>query len=102
MEGMRELLRGNLRRSLQAMNETDRLAAAWPVVCGAAMAVHGEVVGYADGIVTLEISDDTWMRQIMSMQGQIGGELGRIAGVRVTGVHFERKKTSFREKESGG
>jgi hypothetical protein len=102
MEGMRELLRANLRRSLQAMTETDRLAAAWPVVCGAAMAAHGKVVGYADGIVSLEISDDTWTRQVMSMQGQIGGELGRIAGVRVTGVHFERKGTSFRGKESRG
>jgi hypothetical protein len=97
MEGMRDLLRINLRRSLQAMKDTDRLAAAWPVVCGAAMATHGEVIGYADGIVTLEVSDEGWMRQMMSMQGQIGGELGRIAGVRVTGVHFE-KKSVFREK----
>jgi predicted nucleic acid-binding Zn ribbon protein len=102
MEGMRELLRANLRRSLQAMTEIDRLAAAWPVVCGAAMAAHGKVVGYEDGIVSLEISDETWTRQVMSMQGQIGGELGRIAGVRVTGVHFERKGTSFRGKESRG
>jgi hypothetical protein len=100
MEGMRELLRGNLRRSLQAMKETDRLAAAWPVVCGVAMAAHGEIVGYEDGIVSFEVSDDGWMRQMISMQGQIGGELGRIAGVRVTGVHFEKKKTAFRDRES--
>jgi hypothetical protein len=93
VEGMRELLRGNLRRSLRAMREIDRLAAAWPVVCGATMAVHGEITGYEDGIVYLEVTDGDWMRQMMSMQGQISGELGRIAGVPVTGVHFERKKT---------
>ncbi|NYF78202.1 DciA family protein [Granulicella arctica] len=96
MEGMRELLRGNLRRSLQAMQETDRLAAAWPVVCGVAMAVHGDVVGYHDGIVHVQVSDCGWMRQMMSMQGQIGGELGRIAGVRVTGIHFEIAKSHRR------
>jgi len=92
MEGMRDLLRGNLRRSLRAMSETDRLAAAWPVVAGGAMAVHGAVIGYHDGIVSLEVSDGSWMRQVMSMQGQIGSELGRIAGVQVTGVHFEKKR----------
>jgi predicted nucleic acid-binding Zn ribbon protein len=74
------------------MPEVDRLAAAWPVVCGTAMAVHGEVVSWQDGVVIVEVSDGDWMRQMMSMQGQIAGELGRIAGVRVTGVHFERKK----------
>lgn len=98
---MRELLRDNLRRSLQAMKETDRLAASWPVVCGSAMAVHGEVVGYEDGVVSLEVSDPGWMQQMMSMQGQLSGELGRIAGIRVTGIHFMRKMT-FREKEARG
>ena len=45
MEGMRELLRGSLGRSLQAMRPEDKLAAAWPVACGKAMAERGEVVG---------------------------------------------------------
>jgi hypothetical protein len=92
MEGMRELLRGQLRRSLQAMPETDRLAAAWPVVCGVAMAAHGEVFGYDQGVVHVQVSDGGWMHQMMSMQGQIAGELGRIAGVRVTAIHFEKKR----------
>ncbi|WP_263382419.1 DUF721 domain-containing protein [Granulicella arctica] len=92
MEGMRELLRGNLRRSLQAMSELDRLAAAWPVVCGTVMASHGEVIGYREEIVSIDVSDADWIRQMLSMQGQIAGELGRIAGVRVSGIHFERRQ----------
>ncbi len=59
------------------------------------MAMHGTVVGYEDGVVSLEVADGDWMRQMMSMQGQIGGELGRIAGVRVTGIHFVRKPAAF-------
>ena len=94
MQGMRDLLRGNLRRSLQSMREVDRLAAAWPVVCGTAMAAHGEVVGYEDGVVSLEASDGEWLQQMLSMQGQISSELGRIAGVRVSAIHFERKRTT--------
>jgi len=91
MEGMRELLRRNLRRSLQAVPETDRLAAAWPVVCGAAMAAHGRVTGYDGGMVWIEVDDGNWMGQMLSMRGQIGADLGRIAGVPVSGVHFERR-----------
>ncbi len=45
MDDMRSMLRGALGRSLSGMAEEDRLAAAWPVACGAAMAQHGEVVG---------------------------------------------------------
>ena len=38
MEGMRELLRKSLARSLEGMREEDKVAAAWPVACGKAMA----------------------------------------------------------------
>ncbi len=89
---MRELLRENLRRSLQAMPEIDRLTAAWPVACGVAMASHGEIVGYEDGMVLLAVSGMGWLREMTAMRDRIGGELGRIAGVRVTGVHFQEKR----------
>ncbi len=77
MEGMRDLLRGSLGRSLHGMRDEDKLAAAWPVACGKAMAERGEV------------ADGAWLRQMMSMQGQLAGEMGRIAGVQVRGIHFE-------------
>jgi predicted nucleic acid-binding Zn ribbon protein len=92
MEGMRGLLRGTLGRSLKAMRAEDRLAAAWPVVCGAAMAGHGEVVGFADGVVRIVASDRAWMRQMQSMSGMLERELGKIAGVAVSGIHFEVKE----------
>ena len=51
MEGMRELLQGSLGRTLEAMTEEDRLAAAWPVACGKALSERGRVMGYEDGVV---------------------------------------------------
>ena len=98
MEGMRGLLRGTLGRSLRAMPEEDRLAAAWPVACGSAMAGHGEVVGFQDGVVHMLVSDKTWLRQMESMRGVLERELGKIAGVAVRGIHFEVK--GLREKSS--
>jgi hypothetical protein len=96
MEGMRDLLRGSLGRSLKAMRPEDKLAAAWPVACGKAMAERGEVVGYVDGEVWIEVEDGTWLRQMMSMQGQLAGQMARIAGVKVGRIHFKVKRNDRR------
>jgi hypothetical protein len=96
MEGMRDLLKGSLGHSLRAMRDEDRLAAAWPVACGKAMAGHGVVLGFADGVVRVEVADGAWLRQMMSMRGQLAGELGRIAGVKVSAIHFEVTRSELR------
>jgi hypothetical protein len=91
MEGMRDLLKGSLRRSLEAMQDVDRLTAAWPVACGKTLAERGVVVAYADRVVYVEVADAAWLRQMMSMHAQLAGEVARIAGVKVVGIHFEVK-----------
>jgi hypothetical protein len=96
MESMRDLLKGTLGRSLRTLQDKDRLAAAWPVACGKAMAERGAVVGYVDGVVRLQVTDEAWMRQMMSMRGQLTGEMARISGVKVTEIHFERKRNDER------
>ncbi len=96
LEGMRDLVRASMARSLKAFQEEDKLAAAWPVACGKTMAERGAVVGYSDGVVRLEVTDEVWLRQMMSMQGQLAGEMSRIAGVKVTEIHFELKRNHTR------
>jgi predicted nucleic acid-binding Zn ribbon protein len=96
MQGMRDLLKGSLGRTLSALGEEDRLAAAWPVACGKAMAEHGMVVGYEDGVVRVQVGEGIWLRQLISMRGQLAGEMARIAGVRVTEIHFEKKRNDGR------
>ncbi len=89
MEAMRDVLRGGLRRSLRGIGEEDRLAAAWTVACGRAMAEHGAVIGYDAGVVRVEVSGAVWMRQMTSLRGVLERELARIAGVPVAAIHFE-------------
>ena len=96
LEGMRDLLKDSLRRSLGALSDEDRLAAAWPVACGRAMAERGTVVGYGDGVVRVQVEDGVWLRQLMSMRVQLAGEMARIAGVRVSEIHFEKKRNDGR------
>jgi Dna[CI] antecedent, DciA len=92
MEAMRELLRGSLGRSLRDLRDEDRLAAAWTVACGRAMAERGVVVGYENTIVRVEVADAVWMRQMMTLRGVLEREMAKIAGLPVAGIHFELKK----------
>jgi hypothetical protein len=92
LENMRSMLRGTLGRSLQALTPEDRLAAAWSVACGRAMAEHGEIIAFFEGTVTVQVSDPAWLSQMLSMRSILQNELARIAKVKVTAIHFEMKK----------
>jgi hypothetical protein len=94
MEPMREVLRTSLGRSLRELCEEDRLAAAWTVACGPAMAERGAVAGYEGGVVRVEVVDAVWMRQMMSLRGVLEREVGKISGLRIAGIHFELKTSS--------
>ena len=49
--------------------------------------------------VHVEVADGAWLRQMMSMQAQLAGEMARIAGVKVVGIHFEVKGQKNRRGE---
>jgi Dna[CI] antecedent, DciA len=91
MEGIRAVLARSMGRSLSGLTPADRLAAAWVIVCGRMLAGRGTVVGYDDGLVRIEVRDREWLEQMRSMGGHLQAELARIAGVRVSKLHFEVK-----------
>jgi predicted nucleic acid-binding Zn ribbon protein len=92
MEGIRDLLKRSLGQSLNPLRDEDKLAAAWPVACGKTMAERGTVVGYDDGVLRVQVENRAWLQQLMSMRGQLAREMARIAGVRVSEIHFEMKR----------
>jgi len=94
MENMREVLRGSLGRSLQAMEPLDRLRAAWPVACGSAMARKGLLVGIEGGVLRVEVTDPAWMEQMTGMRAVLQRELSRIAEVKLGGIHFYKAASS--------
>ena len=96
MEAMRELLRGTLARSLAGTSEEDRLAAAWTVACGRAMAERGVVSGYADGVMRIEVADPVWLRQMQALRPTLEREIARISGVKVQSIDFCLKRSSRR------
>jgi hypothetical protein len=90
MESLRDMLRSSLGRSLNTLSEEDRLAAAWPVVCGSALGSRGRVLCLsAEGVLRVGITDPAWLAQFIDMRSTLQQDLDRIAGVRLSGIHFE-------------
>jgi hypothetical protein len=92
MERMRDILRGSLARSLSTLSREDRLQAALPVVCGSVLAAHCEVAGLdSDGVLHIRVDGPAWAASLRALYGQLAGDLGRVAGVPLHGIHFTER-----------
>ncbi len=93
MQPMRDVLRDSLQRSLRELSPEDRLAAAWRVACGSALADHAEVLHLdAENFLHVRVTGSIWMQQFLHMRSALANDLGRIAGVRLSGIHFEEQR----------
>jgi Dna[CI] antecedent, DciA len=92
MEDLKALLRSTLAESLKALNDEDRLAAAWPVACGRVLASHGAVVGYERGVVRVEVVGRAWMREMMTLGKRLEQDMTRLSGVPLTKIDFQVRK----------
>ena len=64
------------------------MAAAWPVVCGAAIAERARVVGYEAGVLRVQVAGPAWLAQMQSMRPRLLRELTRTAGAPLTDILF--------------
>lgn len=96
---MRDVLRGTLGRSLRTLSDEDRLAAAWAVACGPALAARAEVLHLDDDrVLHIRVLQPGWRDQFAQMHSMLTDELRRIAGVRLQAIHFEGHSSS-RQRE---
>jgi hypothetical protein len=100
MEAMRDVLRSSLGRSLRGIGDEDRLAAAWTVACGKAMAGHGTVTAYEAGVVRVDVADAVWLRQMNSLRSVLEREVARISGLPVAKIDFELKSVNRKGKRN--
>jgi predicted nucleic acid-binding Zn ribbon protein len=80
MEEMRSVLKNTLGKTLQTFPVEDRLEAVWRVTCGKALAEHGRVTGYSDGVLRVEVNDEAWMEQMKSLRSKIESDMAWFAG----------------------
>ena len=89
---MRDVIKTGLRRGLSGLSARDKLAMAWVVVCGPKLAERGEVAGYDDGVVRIEVRERAWLEEMRSMSAHLETELARVAGVKISKLHFIVKR----------
>lgn len=101
MQGMRDVLRSSLGRSLRELSPADRLLAAWPVACGSALAAHGELEELDEaGRLRIVVRETEWLDTFRSMRSALANDLSRIAGVPVREIHFESRDAAARAARS--
>ncbi len=61
---------------------------AWPLACGSKVAEKTSAVGYAEGVLTVEVADATWQQQLQSFERQYLAALNQVGGLGVTAIKF--------------
>jgi hypothetical protein len=89
VERMRDIVRGNLGRSLRALSEEDRIAAAWTIACGRALSERSSILEFRNGVMRVGVADAAWLRQFSAMRSQLILDAAQIAEVAIQDIHFE-------------
>ena len=95
MEALRDLLRSTLSTVLNTHTEEDKVRAAWPVVCGSAIAQRTRVTGYAPGRLEVAVPDGAWLRQMGSLREKLLREMTPVCGVLLTDILFKVSPAEF-------
>jgi hypothetical protein len=61
---------------------------AWPLACGSAVAERTRVLGFADGILRVEVADAGWRRELQSLAPQYVAAINRYVGDGVRRIEF--------------
>jgi predicted nucleic acid-binding Zn ribbon protein len=61
---------------------------AWPLACGSKVAEKTSAIGYADGVLTVEVPDVAWQGQLQSFERQYLSALKQISAQPVNAIKF--------------
>jgi Dna[CI] antecedent, DciA len=61
---------------------------AWPLACGAKVAEKTSAIGYADGVLTVEVPDANWQHQLQGLHHRYLAALKPISAQPITAIKF--------------
>jgi Dna[CI] antecedent, DciA len=61
---------------------------AWPVACGSAVADRTRAVSFTDGILSVEVSDAGWRRELISLAPRYLALVNKYSGTSVRRIQF--------------
>ena len=70
----------------------ERPLLAWPLACGSAVAARTRAVSFSRGVLTVEVSDAGWQRELSALAGRYLAALNRYSGHQVERIDFVTRK----------
>lgn len=86
--GLEKIVAGALHRAPAA--ESPLLA--WPVACGSAVAERTRALSFANGILSVEVADPGWQRELKALAGRYVATINRYSAVTVQRIEFVVKR----------
>lgn len=75
-------------RALHQMPAQDAPLAAWPLVCGSAVADRTRALEFADGVLQVEVTDNGWKAQLQELAPRYLAEINRYSEDPVKRIEF--------------
>jgi Dna[CI] antecedent, DciA len=100
MEPVRTGLRQIMSDLLRTRPAEEAVILAWPLVCGKEVATRTQAVSFADGALTVEVSDVSWRNQLQSFAPRYLSGYEGLLGQMVKSVQFRVKHTAIGTQQS--
>ena len=78
--------------ALHRAPKTESPLLAWPVVCGSAVAERTRALGFADGILRVEVSDRGWQHELKELAPRYLAAINRFSAAGVQRIEFVVKR----------
>jgi hypothetical protein len=88
MEPVRTGLRHIMQDLLRTRPAEEAVILAWPLVCGKEVASRTQAVTFADGVLTVAVSDGSWRNQLQSFAPRYLSAYEELLGKAVKNVKF--------------
>src|SRR5437588_12507084 len=89
MEPVRTGLRQIMQDLLRTRPPEEAVLLAWPLVCGKEVASRTQAVSFADGVLTVAVSDVSWRNQLQSFAPRYLSGYEGLLGPLVKSVQFK-------------
>lgn len=93
MEAVRTGLRQIMQDLLRTRPPEEAVILAWPLVCGKEVAARTTATAFADGTLTVEVSDVSWRNQLQSFAPRYLSGYEGLLGQVVKNVQFKVKQS---------
>jgi len=100
MESVRTGLRQIMQDLLRARPADEAVILAWPLICGKEVAARTQAVSFADGTLTVEVSDVNWRNQLQSFSPRYLSGYESLLGEVVKSVQFKVKRPVIGNQQS--